>query len=270
MTTKKAILVVSFGTSYQESRKRALDAIAADLGLAFPGYEIRQAYTSAMIIRSLKADNIHVDSVEEALLKLLQEGFGQVLVQATHVIPGVEYHKMLHMIRPFEEQFETLICGAPLLKDPGDYQAVAGILSHVLEDLRNEKTDIILMGHGTDHEANEAYHKLQNIFADLNLTDFLIGTVEASPTLDMVMEQVKIRQPGHIILAPFMIVAGDHAHQDMAGSDEASWKCRFEQMGYPVTCVMKGLGEYPEIRRLFISHARRAESHTCNLRQKKL
>lgn len=256
---QKAILAVSFGTSYREGRVKALDAIADDLSRAFPGYEVRQAFTSSMIIRSLKErDGIHIDSVDEALLKLKQEGFKQVLVQTTHVIPGEEYHKMLRMVRPFEDQFDALVCGAPLLKDPGDYQAAAEILVHALAGLRDDTTDIILMGHGTEHEANEAYQNLQDIFGGLNLTDFLIGTVEASPTIETVIQQVKKRRPKRIILTPLMIVAGDHAHQDMAGADGESWKCRFEKLGYPVTCIMKGLGEYPEIRNLLISHAKKA------------
>lgn len=261
---KKAVLAVSFGTSYREGRTRALDVIEADLGQAFPGYEIRRAYTSAMIIRSLKErDGIFVDSVDKALSRLAQEGFNQVLVQTTHVIPGAEYHKMLGLIRPFKEQFAALACGAPLLKDPGDYQAAAEILSQELAGFRGENTNIVLMGHGSDHEANEAYQHLQDVFDRLTLTDFLVGTVEASPTIETVIRLVKERRAERIILTPFMTVAGDHAHQDMAGADEHSWQCRFEKLGYPVTCVMKGLGEYPGIRRLFISHAKQAAARLC-------
>lgn len=258
---KKAVLAVSFGTSYRESREKTLDVIEADLGRAFPGYEIRRAYTSSMIIRSLKRnDRLHIDNVEEALYRLEQEGFRQVLVQTTHVIPGEEYHKMLDMVRPYKGRFKALVCGAPLLAEPEDYCAVAEIMGRELAGFRDQKTDVILMGHGSEHEANKAYHHLQEIFAGLKLNDFLIGTVEASPAIETIIQKVQKRQPQRVVLAPLMIVAGDHAHQDMAGDDGESWKCRFEQLGYPVTCVMKGLGEYPDIRRLFISHAKKAEA----------
>ncbi|MGL5433849.1 MAG: sirohydrochlorin cobaltochelatase [Lachnospiraceae bacterium] len=253
---KKAILAVSFGTSYLDSREKTLEVIEHDLAKAFPEYEVRCAYTSSMIIRKLKTrDGIHIDNVEEALTRMVQDGFEQVLVQATHVIPGEEYHKMLEMIAPFRTQFDALVCGEPLLAAEADYRAVAGILGRELAEVRNEKTDIVLMGHGSEHQANEAYQYMQEILREETLTDFLMGTVEAVPTADDVIRLVEERQPQRVILTPFMIVAGDHANQDMAGDDEDSWKCRFEQAGYPATCLIKGLGEYPDIRRIFIEHA---------------
>lgn len=253
---KKAILVISFGTSYEETRKKTIHAIEQDIQAAFPEYEFRRAYTSPTIIRILKnRDGIEVDDVEQALARLVRDGYRMVVAQTTHVIHGFEYDKMMETIAQFRDSFDVLACGEPLLASEEDYRQSARIMAEELTAYRKPGTGIMLMGHGTEHAANAAYAKLQQALFDEGFEDCLVGTVEASPTLDNMVGLLRQNQSTRVLLTPFMVVAGDHAVRDMAGEAEDSWKSRFEQAGYQVECLMKGLGEYPAIRRMYVEHA---------------
>lgn len=257
---KKALLVISFGTSYEETRRKTIDAIEQDIRAAFPGYEFRRAYTSPTIIRILKSrDGIRIDNVEQALARLVQDGYRTVVVQTTHVIRGFEYDGMMEILERFRGQFDVIRCGEPLLGGGEDFCRAAGIIGEALAGYRRPGTDILLMGHGTEHVANAAYEKLQQAFFEEGLEDFLVGTVEASATMEHMTQLVKKRRPDRVLLSPFMVVAGNHAVKDMAGDGETSWKYRFGQAGYQVECLMKGLGEYPGIRRMYVEHALAAE-----------
>lgn len=259
---KKAILVVSFGTSYRETREKTLNVIEEDMRNAFERYEFRRAYTSPTIMRILKnRDGIQIDNVTEALERLAKDGFEVVIVQPTHVICGLEYDAMKATLAAFSHRFKKLVCGMPLLTFPEDYERSASVLARELLAYRKPQTDVILMGHGTEHVANAVYKQLEQVFWKQGCSDFLVGTVEASPTLEHMLETVKNRDTTQVILTPFMVVAGDHAVNDMAGEDGHSWKSQFERDGYDVVCVMKGLGEYPEIRAIFVEHAKKAEEN---------
>lgn len=256
---KKAILVISFGTSYRETREKNIEAVEQEIREAFPGYEFRRAFTSPTIIRIMRErDGILADDVEQALERLLQDGFTEVVAQPTHVIRGFEYDRVAAVIRDFKGRFKSLVCGEPLLTSLEDYREVARILGEEFADCRAQKTDIMLMGHGTEHVANFSYERLQQVFRESGMEDFLVGTVEASPTLSNMVKLVEERRSNHVVLAPLMLVAGDHAINDMAGEDKDSWKSRFIQKGYQVTCRMKGLGEYSGIRELYVRHAKDA------------
>lgn len=257
---KKAFLAISFGTSYKETRKKTIDAIEEDLRAAFPDYEFRRAYTSPTIVRILnERDGIWIDRVEQALNRLAEEGYRTVLAQTTHVIRGFEYDKLMTVFEQFRSRFDVLECGEPLLTDEDDYDQSARIMGEVLAAYRAPGTDLVLMGHGTEHAANVSYAKLQQAFFDQGHEDCLVGTVEASPTLENMVKLVQERKSARVVLTPFMVVAGNHAVMDMAGGDAKSWKSRFERAGYQVECVMKGLGEYPAIRRMYVEHAKAAE-----------
>ena len=262
---RKAILVISFGTRYQETREKTLNAIERDIQAAFPEYEFRRAYTSPTIIRILQSrDGENVDDVEQALTRLWADGYRTVIVQTTHIIHGFEYHKMMKTIEGFRDKFEQLVCGAPLLSGDDDYWQAVRIMGKEWKDMCRAGTNVLLMGHGTEHAANMAYAKLQTAFLAEGLPDFLVGTVEASPTLENMIALVRERATHQVVLTPFMIVAGQHAYHDMAGEQEDSWKSRFERNGYQVECVMKGLGEYQGIRDLYIRHAKEAEGKLKN------
>ena len=254
MNTKKAILVVSFGTSYADTRKKTIEAIENRIQDAYPEYVMRRAWTSKMIIRKLKdRDCYHVDTVEEAMERLAEEGFQQVFVQPTHVINGIENEQMIRDALAFESRFETIRFGAPLITSEEDSCQVIEALIEEMGQVPSD-TALVYMGHGTTHYANTVYAALDYRMKDMGYSNVFLGTVEAYPSLDTMKKRLKEGGYEKVILAPFMIVAGDHARHDMASDREDSWKYCLEKEGYKITCVLKGLGEYPGIQNLFIKH----------------
>ncbi len=253
---KQAILVVSFGTSYYDTMEKAILATETAIAKVFPDWEVRRAFTSGVIIRKLKArDGISIDTVTEALNRLYQENFTRVVVQPTHVMHGEEYEKLTHMVNPWREQMQISV-GMPLLHCMADYEAAAGAMLGWLPVPGVEEA-LILMGHGTEHFANACYAQMEYILRTQN-DHIFVGTVEGYPELDDILVQLKKRpEIRRVTLAPFMLVAGDHARNDMSG-DEDSWKNRLEEQGYQVHCILRGLGECPAIQRLFAEHCQDA------------
>lgn len=250
---KRAILVVSFGTSYEDTRKRTIDQIEADIQEAYPDCPVYRAWTSKMICRKIeKRDGIHIMGVREALEKMAAEGIREVAVQPTHVINGFENDGMAEDIAVCQGLFERIVTGTPLLTTQEDNEQAVRV---VAEELAPSDTEaLVLMGHGTEHYANSIYAALDYQFKDMGYGNIHMGTVEAYPALESLMKQVKGQNPERVLLAPFMIVAGDHAANDLSGEDEDSWKSRFEAAGFNVSCILRGLGEYPGIRKIFLEH----------------
>lgn len=257
---KQAVLIVSFGTSYQESRKKHIEAIEKALEGQFKDYTIRRAFTSRMIIDILKErDELEIDGVPEALRRLKEEGFEKVLIQPTLVMGGEEYDRMLADIKEYKGQFKNLAWGKPLLSDEEDYQKLLDILTADTLEYDMDGTEIIFMGHGTEHPANSAYARLAGQLKERGFHRYHVGTVEAEPSFAVIKEEIMKTDSRRLILQPLMIVAGDHAHNDMAGRDADSWKSQLESEGYEVICRLKGLGELKGIQQLFIEHAKEAE-----------
>lgn len=253
---KPALLVVSFGTSYNETREKTIGAIEEKMRTSYPDLDVRRAFTSQIIIDKLKSrDNLEIDNVEAAMQRLADDGVTQLAVQPTHVMSGEEYDEMNEMIAPFADKFDKLSIGLPLLSSDDDYKAVTDIITTETAEYYDEDTAIIFMGHGTEHEANATYAKLQTFLSDGGFDRYFIGTVEAAPSLDDVMELVNAANVKKVVLLPLMIVAGDHATNDMAGDEEDSWKTAFKSEGYEVECMLKGLGEYEGIQEMFVEHA---------------
>lgn len=256
--TKKAILVVSFGTSYEPTRRVTIDAIEKEIADAFPVCRIYRAWTSRIIIAKLKKrDGIFIHTVKEAMEQMLRDGITDVIVQPTHVINGIENDKMKEEALSYAEHFSSISFGAPLLTSEKDNGAVIRAVAEEFRDL-DKDTALVLMGHGTTHYSNTIYAALDYQFKDLGHPHIFLGTVEAYPAMQSLLRMLQAFQPKKIVLAPFMIVAGDHARNDMAGEDPDSWMCQFQKAGYEVVPVLKGLGEYPGIRSLFVSHVRDA------------
>ena len=252
--TKKAILAVSFGTSHNDTRKITIDAIEKDMQDAFPEYKLYRAWTSKMIIKKVNArDEVHICTVKEAMEQMLQDGITDVLVQPTHVINGIENDLMKEDTLAFQEGFHSISFGDPLLTTEQDNLAVIDAITSEFKDLTEDEV-LVLMGHGTTHYANAIYAALDYTFKDKGYPNIFLGTVEAYPTMESLLKMVHAYQPKKVVLAPFMIVAGDHAKNDMASSDPDSWYSQFKAEGYDVEAVLKGLGEYPGIRKLFIDH----------------
>ena len=254
--TKKAILAVSFGTSHEDTRKVTIDAIEDSMRDAFPDYPVYRAWTSKMIIRKLKnRDNIIVPTVREAMEQMISDGITDVLVQPTHVINGIENDLMKEDALSYRDSFHSISFGDPLLTTEEDSHKVIAAIAEEFSNI-TKKQALVFMGHGTTHFANSIYAALDYTFKDKGYHNFFLGTVEAYPSMESLKKMVKAYQPEEVVLAPFMIVAGDHAKNDMAGDDPESWYSQFKDEGYEVKAVLKGLGEYKGIRRLFIDHIR--------------
>lgn len=259
-TTKKAILAVSFGTSHNDTREVTIDAIEKDMQAAFPGYPLYRAWTSKMIINKVnKRDHVHIDTVKEAMEKMRADGITDVLVQPTHVINGIENDIMKEEALSYREDFHSISFGDPLLTSEQDNREVLEAVAEEFSWLKEDEV-LVLMGHGTTHYANSIYAALDYTFKDKGHKNIFLGTVEAYPSMESIMKLVRKYAPSKVVLAPFMIVAGDHAKNDMAGDDPESWYSQFKEAGYEVEAVIKGLGEYPGIRKILVNHLKSLEN----------
>lgn len=258
MKKKNVILVVSFGTSYDDSREKTIGAVERAVAEAFPGYEVRRAFTSRMILRKLKERGLVFADVEEALSQAANEGVSTLVVLPTHLMNGYEYTKLAGTVEAYRGRFGKLALAGPLLMEEEDFAPAAAALRKEIRPYIDGKTAVCYMGHGTEHAANRVYRRLQEELSGLGCEDCYIGTVEAEPSLDEVLQLLKKKRYDRVVLKPLMLVAGDHANQDMAGEKEDSWKSRLEAEGYRVQCILNGLGENPDIQKLYVARAGRA------------
>lgn len=249
----KIILVVSFGTSYNNNRDLTIGAIENDIKEYFKDYEIRRAFTSQMIINKLKKrDNLIIDNVPDALERAVNDGVKQIIVQPTHMMDGTEYHyKIKDYLDDYKDKFDILVLGEPLVKYDEDYEE---LIDCITTNEYDESTAVCFMGHGTPADSNVIYTTLQDKLASKNHNNYYIGTVEAEPTFDDVLSMINEGEYNKIVLKPLMVVAGDHAQNDMAGDEEDSWKSLFESNGYEVECVVEGLAQSKDIRNMYIKH----------------
>ena len=253
---KKALLVVSFGTSYEDTRKVTIEATEDRLAKEFPDYEVRRAFTSNIIINKLKErDGLSIDTPAEALQKLYDEGFGTVLIQPLHIINGAEYDDLIEESDLFKDKFEKFCVGRPILTSHEDYLAAIEALKGELDGLKEDEA-FIFMGHGTHHDANSAYACLDYMLKTEGYENVFVGTVEGFPTLENIIPQLEKKNIRKVKLMPFMLVAGDHANNDMAGDEEDSWKMILKGEGYEVETILKGLGENEGIRDIYVEHAK--------------
>ena len=253
----KELLVVSFGTSYNNSRRETIGAIEDALAEAFPDWSVRRAFTSQIIIDHVKnRDGEVIDNVTEALERAAANGVKRLVVQPTHLMDGYEYNDLAEELARYADAFECVELGAPLLSTDEDFHAVAAAVADAMADYDDGETAIVLMGHGTEAESNRVYEQMQGILDAKGLDNYFIGTVEAEPTVEDVLAAVKSGDYRRVVLRPLMVVAGDHANNDMAGDDEDSWKSVFEAAGYEVECVLEGLGSVEAIQQLYVKHAK--------------
>lgn len=249
----KVILVVSFGTSYNNNRDLTIGAIENDIKDYFKDYEIRRAFTSQMIINKLKKrDNLVIDNVEDALKRAVNDGVKELIVQPTHMMDGTEYHyKIKDYLDDYMDKFDTLILGEPLIKYEEDYD---DLIDCITQTEYGDDTAVCFMGHGTPADSNIIYTTLQDKLTSKNYDNYYVGTVEAEPSFDDVLAMIKEGEYKRIVLKPLMVVAGDHAQNDMAGDEEDSWKSMFESNGYEVECIIEGLAQSKDIRNMYIKH----------------
>lgn len=255
------ILVVSFGTSYNDSRDVTIGAIETAIAEAFPEYETRRAFTSQIIIDKLKErDGLEIDNVEEALDRAVSDGVKELIVQPTHLMDGYEYTDLAKALTDYVDRFDKIILSKPLLSDEADFDAIMSAITEKTASYDDGETAICFMGHGTEADSNGVYEKLARKLWDNGYENYYIGTVEAQPSLDDVLASMEGKGYRRVVLEPLMVVAGDHANNDMAGDEEGSWKTILTQKGYEVECVMEGLGQIPAVRDRYVEHVKTAVS----------
>ena len=249
------ILVVSFGTSFNDSRRLTIGAIENAIREAFPDWSVRRAFTSQIIIDHVnKRDGVKIDNVKEALDRAVDNGVKNLVVQPTHLMAGLEYHDLEEEVMSYADAFESITMGENLLAEDGDFEEVAKIITARTAEYDDGETAICFMGHGTEAESNAVYAKMQEVLTADGFENYFVGTVEATPSLEDVMAAVGEGEYKRVVLMPLMVVAGDHANNDMAGDEEDSWKSQFEAKGYSVECVLEGLGQNEEIQQLYVEH----------------
>lgn len=262
--SKKALLVVSFGTTYEDTRRKTIEACEQDLQLAFPDHIFFRAYTSQMIINRLATrDGLIIHNPMDALNEIYNAGYEEVLIQSLHIICGDEYHKLSENIKEFEGKFKKISFGRPLLTTIEDYQAAIWAILDVMPPLE-EGDALVFMGHGTFHPAFPAYCALEYMFHQAGANVY-VGTVEGYPTFTNVLGKLQATGTKRAYLAPFMLVAGDHAINDMSSDEPNTWKSRLLDNDIEPVIWLQGLGENPKIRQIFIHHARDSMNNRASI-----
>ena len=273
---EKEILVVSFGTSFNGSRVEDIKSIEDAIAAAYPEWSVRRAFTAQIIINHIQArDGEKIDNMEQAMERAVANGVKTLVIQPTHLMHGAEYDEMMEMVAQYEGKIETIQVAEPLLGEVGadasvinadkaavaEYvtaAAVASAKSGTLEEAAAHKTAFVFMGHGTSHNANVTYSQMQTQMNELGYRNVFIGTVEGKPAstaCEAVIEAVKAAGYTNVILRPLMVVAGDHANNDMADlEDEESWASMFTDAGLSVKCQIEGLGRIPEVQAMYVAH----------------
>ncbi|MCR5843298.1 MAG: sirohydrochlorin cobaltochelatase [Oscillospiraceae bacterium] len=253
---EKELLVVSFGTSFNDSRRLTVGAIEKALQEAYPDWSVRRAFTSQIIIDHLaKRDGEIIDNVHDALERAIRNGVKILVVQPTHLMDGFEYNDLKKELAAYADAFDRIVLGDALLTIDRDFDMVAEAIVEATAAYDDGETAVCFMGHGTEAASNSVYAKMQTVLSEAGCEHYYIGTVEAEPSVEDVLESVRAGSYKRVVLRPLMIVAGDHANNDMAGDEADSWKSVFEAAGYEVSCVVEGLGQLPAIRQLIVEHA---------------
>ena len=275
------LLVVSFGTSFNASRAADIKGIENALQAAYPDWSVRRAFTAQIIINHVQArDGEKIDNMQQAMDRAVANGVKNLVVQPTHLMHGAEYDEMMEMIDSYRDKFESVAVAEPLLGEVGadaavinsDKEAVAKAITAAavkdagfdsLDAAAAEKTAFVFMGHGTSHTAKISYSQMQTTMQTLGYDNVFIGTVEGEPeetACENVIEAVKAAGYTKVVLRPLMVVAGDHANNDMAGADDDSWLSQFKASGAfeEVDTQIAGLGEISDIQQLYIAHTKAA------------
>ena len=253
---KKAILVVSFGTSYLDTLEKTIEKAEKQIRDNFSEYDIYRAFTSHKIIKKLKEKyEIFIETPEEMLEKLYENGYEEIIMQPLHMIPGEEFIYINKIAEIFKEKFEVLKVGRPIFyyqgieELPQDYS----LFIEATKELYEENNAVVLMGHGTAHPANSVYGCLQAVFEDEGYENVFVTTVEGYPNFENVIKRLRRRNISEVTIAPLMVVAGDHARNDMASDEDESLKSMLEAEGIKVNVHMKGLGESEKFNQLYIN-----------------
>lgn len=253
---KAAVLIVHFGTTHDDTRELTIDAINEKMKAAFPGVEMREAWTSRIIMRRMKTRGMEKMNPTEALIRLHEDGYTHVLVQSSNIIEGTEMKELRREVESLSLNFKDIRIGNPLLYAPEDYAIVVKAVTGAM-DRAFKGGQKLLVGHGTPDPATASYAMFDYMLKAEGHSNYHVGTVEGYPTYEDALRLLKAGKLQTVTLAPLMFVAGDHAKNDIAGE----WKENLEKQGYKVNLYLKGLGENPAVQELFIAHARFAAGY---------
>ena len=253
---KKAILVVSFGTSHLDTLRVTIEKAENQIRDHFNDYDIYRAFTSHKIIRKLREKyEMFIDTPEEVMAKLYEDDYEDVIIQPLHIIPGEEYIYINKIGEAYKDKFRSVKMGRPIFyyqgieNLPQDYS----LFIEATKKLYEENNAVVYVGHGTAHSANAVYGCLQTVFEDEGYENVFVGTVEGYPNFEAVLKRLKRKNIDEVTLAPLMVVAGDHAKNDMTSDEEGSWKSMLEKEGIKVNIYLKGLGENERFNQLYIN-----------------
>lgn len=251
---KLAVLMVHFGTTHDDTRTLTIEAVNDKIKSAYPDAEMREAYTSRIIIRRLKTKGMEKPTPMEALQQLHTDGYTHILIQSSNIIDGVEMESLRREVADIETKFKEIRLGTPLLYDPSDYEKTIDAL---VKHLPQTTDAVVLVGHGTYTPITASYAMMDYMLKAKGYSHFHVGTIEGYPSFDDMLAKLKESPARSILLVPFMFVAGEHAKNDIAGE----WKENLEKAGYTVTVFQEGLGQNPDIQQLFAEHLHFISTH---------
>lgn len=261
--TKKGILLVTFGTSIPEAQK-AFEQIDKQVKAAFPGVDVRWAYTSKIIRAKLKKEGKVLDPPVVALAKMMEDGYTHVAAASLHTISGEEFHDLhrnAHLFGDMADGFQRILVSRPLLASRDDYERVAKALLAEIPKSRKPEDAIVFMGHGSEHHPADDAYAAMNYWMSKMAPNTYVGTVEGQPRLEDFLPELKKKGVKKVYLIPFMSVAGDHARNDMCGDEDDSWKKILEKNGMKVECILKGTAEIPAVVDVWVDHLKKAFGH---------
>lgn len=254
---KKALVVVSFGTSVMETRKKTIDLLEETLQGAFPDRKVYRAWSSRMIRIKMEEAGYPVESLTEVLLRMCRDGVEDVLIQPTYFSAAKEYEEMVDEAERYAGDFSRMFIGRALVSQKEDIRQLADLLERLFGWVRDNEL-LVFMGHGSDHPAANVYGMLGDMLREKGVGNKMVATIGGSPSLEEILPDIRKRDPIKIYLSPLMVTAGKHIREEMRGNHPNAWEYRLCKEGYEVECIEKGMAEYKEIREVYVQHAKEA------------
>ncbi len=260
LKTSKAILVVSYGSSYKDEREKSIGGIEQAIRNEFPEYKVYRAFTSESIIKKIKnKENLQIDTVGEALERATAEGIKEITLVQTHFVQGLRHERLLEIVEHYKNVFEKIDVAEPILRNSKNREAFADVLEMIGHSYDDGETAICCVGHGIDEGSNAVYRKIQDVLIQKGFDHYYVGTLSEKPTLEDLKDEIEAKKIyRRVVLIPFMLVSGYHVRKDITGPSDDSWKNTFIRAGFDVECIKKGLGEEVRIQNIFAEYVKDA------------
>lgn len=258
LKTNKAILVVSYGSSYKDEREKSIGGIEQAIQNAFPEYKVYRAFTSEAIIKKImNKENLLIDTVGGALERAISEGIKEITLIQTHFVQGLRHEKLLEIVEHYKNVFEKIYVAEPILRNSKNREAFVDVLEKIGHPYDDGETAICCVGHGIDEGSNKVYQKIQNILIRGGFANYYVGTLSEKPTLEDLKDAIEAKKIyRRVVLVPLMLVSGYHVRKDITGPGENSWKNTFIREGFEVECIKMGLGEEVRIQNIFAEYVK--------------